>query len=432
MLKLRLPPEWGIDPVPKEARTLRGFDYFFLWSSLGVGLLVLVAGSFLAGLTLVEVLALSVVGSLIGSLMLASAGVIGSRHGIPTMVSLRAVLGHHGSFAPTILNIVQLVGWTAFEIMIMAQAATAMTSGILGVAAFPMWVAVFGVWCMLLALGGPLVVVRKWLERGAIWLVYASTAWITYNVFISQNVGQWLFTRAEGALPLLLALDIVIAMPISWWPLISDYSRFASKPRPAFLGTLAGYTLSNTWFYLLGAALVAVIGLQDIISSIAVLFLGNAALILILVDETDNGFADIYSSAISFQNLFPKVGQKIFVFGVTAVGIALALTVPLLQYEGFLLLIGALFVPLLGVTSAEFFVNRRRRGVSVQEFYSQQPRFKLRNIAAWLIGIGIYVLITQTAPAIGASLPSFFISFAVSGLSNIAGRRELEVGGIQE
>ncbi|MEM3096013.1 MAG: cytosine permease, partial [Nitrososphaerota archaeon] len=400
------------EPVPVEARQLGGLEYFVLWSSLGVGLLVLLAGSFLSSLSLVDVLVVSIIGSVIGSVMLGLAGIMGSRYGVPTMVSLRPVLGMRGSYVPTFLNIVQLVGWTGFEIMIMAQVAGSITHWLLGDAGFPFWAAIFAVWCMFLALGGPLAVVRKWLERYAIWLVYASTVWITYSVFTSPTVGNWMTRAPSPTIPLLLALDIVVAMPISWWPLISDYNRFAIQPRKAFLGTVAGYTVSNTWFYVLGAALVAVLGTGDIISSIGLLFLGNAALILILVDETDNAFADIYSTAVSIQNIFPKVRQWKLVAVTTAAGVALALTVPLLQYEWFLLFIGSVFVPLLGVLAAEYFTSGRKI-TSVESFY-RASGVRYGNIAAWSLGIVAYISIVQLAPSVGASIPSFIVSLLAS------------------
>jgi putative hydroxymethylpyrimidine transporter CytX len=413
-MKVKLPPEWGVEPVPKDEKVLGFLDYFVLWSCLGVGLLVLLAGSLLEGLSFFEVLFVSLLGSIIGSIMLALPGIVGSKYGVPTMVSLRPVLGIKASYFPTALNIVQLIGWTAFELMIMAQAATLLTSSVLGHASYTFWVIFFGAWCMLLALGGPLVVVRKWLERIAIWLVYGSTAWITYHAFTSGDFWSWMFHHSEGSMPLLLALDLVIAMPISWWPLISDYNRFAKNAKSAFLGTVTGYTLSNTWFYILGAALVVLLGIKDILASIATLFFGGVALLLILVDETDNCFADIYSSAVSFQNIFPKTRQWKFIVLVTGIGIALAMTVPLAEYEGFLLMIGALFVPLLGVASAEFFVNRGRSSIALEEFYEKAKAVKLGNVLAWIIGIVVYATVVTFVPELGASIPSFAASFAFS------------------
>src|SRR5256885_11334593 len=178
MVRLRRPPEWGVEPVPASLRVLRTFDLFILWSSLGAGLLVLAAGALLVtafGLSLWEAAFVSLGGSLLGSLLLAGAGHHGSRAGVPTMVSLRPVLGRVGSYAPSALNILQLLGWTAFELLVMAQATAIVTRNFLGPWTAAFFVPVWGGATMGLALGGPLAVVRAWLERFPIWIVYGST-----------------------------------------------------------------------------------------------------------------------------------------------------------------------------------------------------------------------------------------------------------------
>lgn len=419
-LRIRAPPEWGIEPVPVEHRILRGIDFFVLWSSLGVGLLVLVAGSLLVpGLGLLEALIISLTGSLIGSLMLASAGLLGSRYGVPTMVSLRPVLGITGSYIPTALNVLQLVGWTAFELMIMGQAASSISGQFLGEYTHAFWVVVFAAWCAGLAIGGPLAFIRKWLESVAIWLVYFSAIWITIQVFSSPGVWEVLARPGDYSLPLLLALDLVIAMPISWWPLISDYNRFSSTVRGGFIGTFLGYTVANTWFYFLGAALISVMGVQDIIASISLLLLGSLALLFILVDETDNCFADIYSAAVSVQNIAPKIRQWKLVSAVTAIGAVLATTIPLARYEWFLLMIGGLFVPLLGVLVADYLISARRRGLEITAFYEAALKFKVLSAIAWAAGIALYFLIVNLYPSVGASLPSFALSAGLLALMKI-------------
>jgi len=406
--KLKLPPEWGVDPVPKEARALRAIDFFVLWSSLGVGLLVLVAGSLLVpSLGLAEALTVSLIGSVIGSALLAAAGIVGSRYGVPTMVSLRPVLGRWGSYLPTILNSVQLIGWTAFELMVMGQAAARISGPLLGEFTAAFWVLVFAAWCAALALGGPLVVVRQWLEKAAIWIVYLTTIWITWQVFSRPGALEAFFRPGDGSMPIPLAIDLVIAMPISWWPLISDYNRFAKSPRGGFIGTLTGYTLANTWFYFLGASIALIVGAEDIIASISAIFLGNLALLMILVDETDNAFADIYSTAVSLQNISPRTRQWKFVAAATILGIIFALTLPLAEYEGFLLMIGGLFVPLLGTLVAYYAVTG---GLDVKEFYEGAPRLRAAPLIAWLAGIGVYFYVAGFHPWLGASIPAFAVS----------------------
>ena len=431
--KVRMPPEWGIDPVPSAARPLRTFDFFVLWSSLGVGLLVLAAGALLANLGLAELLLVAAAGSLIGSVLLAASGVVGSRYGVPSMVSLRPVLGKRGSYVPTALNVVQLIGWAAFELYIMAVAATAITGPILGPATNAVWIATIGAFCALLAVGGPLAVVRNWLRRFAIWLVYAST--VALFVVVAGRLAQggvtWFANPGAGAL--LLALDLVIAMPISWWPLASDYNRFARNERSGVVGTTLGYTVANLVFYVLGATMILVtrLGPDRIVMSVVVLTSGWV-LLLILVDETDNAFANLYSTAVSLQNAFSRVRQWVFVVVVAVLAGSLATYLTALQepigggYELFLLFIGGAFVPLLGVLVADFLLVRRGH-YPIEEFYEKGPAVRLRPFLAWSVGAVVYVYLFATnlglwtglpTLPLGSSLPAFATSLAIHyGLS---------------
>jgi len=443
---LRKPEEWGVEPVPPERRNLRAVDLGVLWFSLGIGLLVLFAGALLVilfGLSLFEVLVVSIAGSVIGSLMLAAAGRLGARYGVPTMVSLRPVLGRKASWAPSGLNAFQLLGWASFELMIMGLALTFVSGPILGPATVYVWIGVLATWVTLLALGGPLVVVRVWLERVAIWLVLASTAYLTYITLSDPNFPALFFTpSAAGDRPLGLAMDLVIAMPISWWPLVADYNRFARRPRDSFTGTFVGYTLSNSWFYFLGAGLLVVFGLMGestgvvgFVAAIVSLVLGSLVLLLIVVDETDNAFANVYSTAVSAQNIVPRTRQRWIIIGTGSVsflaGAILASQVEIFAplYEGFLLFIGGVFVPLLGVLVADQLV---RRAYEPSEFGTAAPRIRPLAILAWALGVAAYFVIagvglTGTGVSwmpslvqspIGASLPAFGISGIVHGIAS--------------
>ena len=431
---LRKPEDWGVNPVPPEKRNLRAIDLGVLWFNLGVGLLVLYAGSFIAGFGfgLVPLAGLVVLGSVLGSVLLAGAGTIGTRHGVPTMVSLRPIFGRSGSFVPTILNAAQLFGWTALEIWVMSVAATALSGTFLGAFTGVFWVLVFGAFCGLLAWGGPMVVVKDWLERVGLWLVLLGAGWITYRLVTAPTAalvplwgGDW--TKAG------LGLDLVIAMPISWWPLIADYNRFAASGRKAFAGTTIGYGLANSWFYLLGAVMVLVLGLQGDTSAVfaeaIVGVYGGLALLAILADETDNGFANIYSTSVSIQNVRPAARLRRLVPFVTVAGLVVAACLSafprasVLVYEPFLYVIGGVFVPMLGVVLADAFVVRRS-GYRDEEFREVPSRSSLPAFLAWGLGMvtyfpiylvnsGTVVLDLGGLNLIGASLPSFAVSAAV-------------------
>ncbi|MGH2589811.1 MAG: cytosine permease, partial [Actinomycetota bacterium] len=246
-------PSWGIRPVTPERRTLGGLDLAVLWGDLSVGLLVMVTGALLVpALGLRQALLAIAVGSALGCLPLALVALAGKREGVPTMVLFRPVLGARGSFLPSALNLLQLVGWTAVEFWAMGEVANVASARLFGFDARNLWVAVVAVVCTGLALGGPILVVRRWLERFGIYVLLGSAAWITVEVLGAVDLGALWTTSGEGDFPFWLAVDLVIVMPISWLPLAADYTRFARPDSRAVAGTYAGYLAGNVWFYSLG------------------------------------------------------------------------------------------------------------------------------------------------------------------------------------
>ncbi len=427
--RVESPPEWGIEPVPDSHRFLGFLDYFALWSSLGVGLLVLLAGTLLVpGLGFGQALLAIVIGTLIGNLLLAAAGVIGSETAVPTMVLLRPALGIRGSYLPTVLNIVQLIGWGSFEVFIMAQAANGISQALFGYQNLVLWALVIAAFCTLLAIRGPLVVVRKWLERFAIWMVYATTLYLTWYLVTHYDVRALLATRGDGKLPFWLGVDLVIAMPVSWLPLVADYNRFARRSASAFWGTYIGYFVANVWFYALGALFVLALKTQDLIPAIMSVTGGWAALLLLLSDETDNAFANIYSTAVSIQNILPRARQRLLAVGVGALCFGVAVWANIAQYEIFLFLIGSFFVPLFGVLAADYFLVHRGqgRGYDVGQLYREGGAYWYRGgvhwpgLVAWAVGFLVYQWIVPTAiPGWEAGLAALFrlirLPFPLSG-----------------
>jgi nucleobase:cation symporter-1, NCS1 family len=406
-------PSWGIRPVPPEHRRLSGLDFAVLWGDLSLGLLVLLTGALLVpALGLPSALAAIAVGSVAGSAVLALVGLAGAREGVPGMVLFRPVLGLRGSYLPSVLNIVQLVGWTGFEFWAMSSVAREMSNRLFGFGSYWLWLPVVAVLCTLLALGGPVVVVRQWLEKFGVWVVAAVAAWITVRVLTVGHLGGAWSAPGHGGLGFWLAIDLVIAMPVSWLPLVADYNRFARQGVSSAAGTFWGYAAGNFWFYALGALLVvggqlsdpSPAGLGTAIASVAG---GGVVLVALLVGETDEAFADIYSAAVSSQNLRERIPQRGAVVVVAAAGAALAAwlgsrpNVAVGDYEYFLFLLGSVFVPLFGVFVADYFVlSKHRRSTGSYGLDGTAPR-RLNGpaVAAWVVGFAIYQWSVPVGPA---------------------------------
>lgn len=402
-------PKWGIDPVPPKHRILGGFDYFILWSSLGVGLLVFSAGSFLSDAPFYHALLAIIIGSIAGSVLLSMAGKIGSDHAVPSLIGMRPAFGLYGSYLAAILNVIQLIGWTTFEILILSKAAQQLTN----IHVTFVWDIIFGVIITLFGIFGPLFLVKQWLSKFAIWIVYGSTIIILISL-LSQNLPNAI-SVAGNDMSFFVALDIVIAMPISWMPLVSDYNRFAKKSKGAFVGTLIGFSITNILFYL-GGLLLGFGDISSIIISIQAILFGFILLVM-LVDEVDNAFADIYSAAISSQSIFNNLNQRHLIIGFSIVSTILAIFISIEGYEQFLLLIGALFIPLFGVLLTDYFVLKRGRYQNDMMYGNNLMKIGYPAIVSWIMGAVLYYLLSQLSPVyisqlptIGSTIPSLIVS----------------------
>ncbi len=425
--------EFGIQPIPSRYRVLGIWDNFVLWFDLGVSFLVILVGALIApGLGLAQTVLAILIGAIIGNLLLGLAATVGSDTGVPTMVLLRAVLGIRGSYISSVLNILQLVGWATFEIVIMGLAADSISRQLFGFSNQFFWTLVFAAIVTAMAVFGPIAIVRQWMKKFAIWVVLATTIWLTYQIFANHDIASLWSKAGDGKMTFWLAVDLVAVMAISWMPLVADYSRFARRTRDAFWGTGLGYFLAHFWMYALGALLalsLAVSSPDDLFGAIGQMVAGVVVLLIILVHETDEGFANIYSTAVSTQNILPWASNRVLsvIFGAVCavVGVALiASGTPLLQYESFLLLIGAAFVPLMGLLAADYFVLRGRR-YDVGQLYQVGGRywyaggFNRLAVVAWILGAVVYLLISGLPPlgvpgvttAFGSTLPSFLVAF---------------------
>jgi nucleobase:cation symporter-1, NCS1 family len=430
-------PSWGIEPVPERLRVLGFVDLFLLWSSLSVSLLVIVAGAVLVdgdfglGLSLRSALIAIVAAALVGNLMLGIAGAIGADARVPGMVVLRAPLGQRGSYLPTFLNVVQNLGWSIFELLIIATAAAALSNRVFGFHARWLWTLLFGGISVALALLGPIGFVRRYVRKFAIWVVLASLLYLTWWVLDRSSLGEFWHGHGHGG-SAWAGFDLVLASIISWTPLAADYTRFGRNRRGAFWGTGLGYFVPTIWMFGLGALLLLSRNISDAAAIPAAVATGGVlsvvALLALTVDETDEAFADIYSTAVSIQNVFPRVPQRLLIALVAATATGGALVLDLRNYQTFLFLLGSFFVPLLGVLIADWLLaglHYDRRAIF------GGPAVRIDQILAWLAGFAVYQWLLPQGPSwwldlihhtkgpvdFSASLPSFAAAFLLALLA---------------
>jgi putative hydroxymethylpyrimidine transporter CytX len=444
-----VPTDWGIEPVPASSRTLGLLDNAALWGNLGFSLLLMVTGAFLVpALGLGEAFLAILIGAIIGNLMLATAAVVGADSGLPTMVLLRAPLGIRGSYAASLLALARNVAWGTFALMVMGEAAVGLSQRLGGFEGRPLWIIFFGVLGTAMALGGPQVMVRQWFKKFALWFMLLAGLLITYSALAENGIPDLMRRPATGGWPSFWqGVDMVVALPIAWLPLVADYSRFSRGARSAFWGTFGGFFLATVWFTMLGVLYVPTVSSSDVVGFILVIPVGVLAFLILLVTETDETFASVYSASVSVQNLAPWLNQRRVVLGIGLVCTVLALGVAFIHYENFLLLLGSVFVPLFGILAADHFLVRRRNGPG-EALYQNGGQFWYRggvNVTAlvvWLAGFLLYNWISpgslswwvdgmegffhglfrlpfpldEKASWLNASIPAFLLSFVLYAL----------------
>lgn len=404
-------------PVPANSRVFGGRDLFSLWFSLGIGLMVLQTGALLApGLGMSGAMLAIFLGTLVGVLLLAAVGVVGSDSGLSSMAALKLSLGTQGAGLPAILNLLQLVGWGSFEIIVMRDAASllgARTFSVSSLWASPLlWTLVFGALTTLLAVSGPLTFVRQILRKWGIWLLLAACAWLTWNLLSKADLSALWARAGDGSLPFAVGFDIAIAMPLSWLALIADYSRFGKRAAGVFGGTVLGFFIGNFWLMTLGVAYTLAFAPSGEANALLLALAGagmGIPLLLILLDESENAFADIHSAAVSSGILMrAKVEHLALVIGIICT--LIACFAPLAQYQNFLLLIGSVFAPLFGVVLVDHFILRRR------SHGTATVGLRWMSVLAWLGGIATYHLLANFCPDVGATLPALIVAGVLQGV----------------
>jgi putative hydroxymethylpyrimidine transporter CytX len=427
-------PNWGIDPVPERLRVLGLFDLTLLWGNLSISLLVIVAAAGLVPmLSFPHALLAILIGALAGNVLLGLAAAIGADARVPGMVLLRTPLGRRGSYLPTVLNVAQNLGWSTFELIIISTAAAALSERVFGFRERWLWALLFGAVSLVLGLMGPIGFVRRYVKKFAVWAVAASIVYLTWWAIDKAHFGHMWHAHGTGGLSLGQGIDLVMASVISWTPLAADYTRFARDRRSAFAGAGIGYFLPTLWGFALGAVLVLSRNLSDpaqipnAVASGSVLAV--IALLMLTVDESDEAFADVYSTAVSLQNLLPRASQRFLIVLVAATATGGAIVINLGNYLTFLFLLGSVFVPLFGVLLADWL--SRGASYSERDFF-HGPAVRPERIAAWIAGFVLYQWLSPVGPSwwtgivahlgpgharLTASLPSFAVAFGLTLLA---------------
>lgn len=376
------------------------FENGLIWFGAGVSIAEILTGTYLAPLGFGKGLVAILIGHVIGCLLLFLAGVIGGKVRRSAMETVKMSFGKRGSLLFSVLNVMQLVGWTAIMIYDGALAAN-------GVAEVGSWV-----WCLVI---GALIVL--WILIGITNLGKVNTIAMTALFILTLILCKVIFfdsgavgVLSDEAMTFGAAVELSVAMPLSWLPLISDYTREAKEPVKASAVSAIVYGLVSTWMYLIGMGAAIYTGEYDIAQIMVKAGLGIAGLLIIVFSTVTTTFLDAYSAGISSESIVAKWNGKWIAVGVTVLGTIAAIVYPMDNITNFLYLIGSVFAPMIAIQIADYFLLKRV-GKSADD--AVEKSFDAVNLAIWVIGFIVYRCLMRVDIPIGNTVPDMAITIVL-------------------
>jgi putative hydroxymethylpyrimidine transporter CytX len=367
------------------------FENGLIWFGAALSIAEILTGTYFAPLGFGKGLAAIIIGHIIGCLMLFAAGLIGGKVRRSAMETVKMSFGQQGSLLFSVLNIVQLVGWTGIMIYDGALAAN-------GIMSAGQWI-----WC--LVIGGLIVL---WILIGIENLGKVNTvamgALLVLTVILSFVIfgkGTAQAFASDEAMSFGAAVELSVAMPLSWLPLISDYTREAEKPVKATAVSAIVYGVVSCWMYVVGMGAAIFAGTGDIAEIMVKAGLGVVGLLIIVFSTVTTTFLDAYSAGVSSESIQTKVKGKWIAVAAAVIGMLGAILMPMDDITDFLYFIGSVFAPMIAIQIADFFILKQdvsNKSVSV------------KNLLIWLVGFIAYRLLMNVDIIVGNTLPDMVIT----------------------
>lgn len=367
------------------------FENGLIWFGAGVSIAEILTGTYLAPLGFGKGLLAIVLGHVIGCIMLFLAGVIGGKARRSAMETVKMSFGQKGSLLFSVLNVLQLVGWTAIMIYDGALAAD-------GVISTGRWV-----WCLVIG-----VLIILWILIGITNLgkvnVVAMTALFILTLILCKVIffgGGAVGVASDESMTFGAAVELSVAMPLSWLPLISDYTREAKEPVKATAVSAVTYGIVSSWMYVIGMGAAIYTGEYDIAQIMVKAGLGIAGLLIIVFSTVTTTFLDAYSAGISSESIVSVWNGKYIAVIVTVIGTIGAIIYPMDNITDFLYLIGSVFAPMIAIQIADFFLLKKD---------ASSRTVNIPNMAVWVIGFVVYRFLMHVDMPVGNTLPDMLIT----------------------
>lgn len=327
------------------------FSNGLIWFGAGVSLAEILTGTYFAPLGFGRAMAAILLGHLIGGLMMFAAGMIGAKERKSAMETVKMSFGEKGSLLFAVLNVLQLVGWTAIMIYDGALAADGLLHS--------------GIWIWAIVIG---ILIIVWIFIGLTNLGKLNTVAMTALFVLSLVLFKVIFFNTDFVMPIAVsddmmtfgaAVELAVAMPLSWLPLISDYTREAEKPFAATFTSVLVYSVVSIFMYMIGMGAAIFTGEYDIAQIMLKTGLGVVGLLIIVFSTVTTTFLDAYSAGVSCVSISSKIQEKWAAIIVTVIGTIAAIVYPMDNITNFLYLIGSVFAPMIAVQIADYFILKK-------------------------------------------------------------------------
>lgn len=339
-----------------------------LWFGAAVSLAEVLTGTFFAPLGFEQGIYAILLGHAIGCVLFFLISYISAVRGVGAMDAIKLSFGRFGSIVFSVANVIQLVGWTAIMIASGALAAAALVP-VIGYAG---WAVIIGVLIVLwIALG----VKRMSVLQGAAAIVLAlfllvasATALLAPGALSNVSSGELSF----GA-----AVELAVAMPLSWLPVAGDYLRSARHPLRASIVASVCYALGSSWMYIMGLILQLSTGAEDPSAIIA----SSLGLVIAVLSTVTTTFLDAQSAGVSAHAIDARIPERAVGVIAAILGVAAAILFSVFEFEDFLYLIGSVFAPMVAIVCVDFYLMKRDQS---------QRGFDVVALIVWVAGFVLY------------------------------------------
>ena len=374
-------------------RKTSAFSNGLLWFGAGISIAEILTGMLLAPLGFARALEAIILGHIIGGIIMYLAGLIGGRTGGSAMETVCISFGTQGAKLFAGLNVIQLVGWTA--VMVGSAALAANTIAAIGMS---WWSVIIGAFIALWIIMG----LKNLSKVNVVVMAALFILTIMLSMVVFQNGTPIV---PAGELTFGGAVELAVAMPLSWLPIISDYTRTAKKPVLATAASCGAYFVASSWMFIIGMGAALFTGQDDIAAIMLQAGMGIAGILVVLLSTVTTTFLDAFSAGVSFQSLAPKASDKIMALAATVLGVVLAVFAAPEQFQDFLYLIGSVFAPMTAILLADFFILKRDHTAESVNWL---------NIVLWVLGVILYRYLLSVDTPVGITVPVVVIIMILS------------------